>query len=76
MNPEEARQLQEVHQAVLGVPHTDNKGLCGEIKAIKLQLGDLNGQVTRNTVFRKIGTWLSGAITITLIGLLAKLLGE
>ena len=76
MNIDEIKLIQEVHQAVLGIPHTDNNGLCGEIKAIKLQLEDLNGQVARNTVFRKVGTWLSAAISTSLILLLVKLLAE
>ena len=68
--------LFQVHQAVLGVPNTDDNGLRGDIKEIKKHLRELNGQVRTNTVFRKICTWLSAAIVAGLISLAVRLFGN
>jgi len=57
---------------VIGVPDTDDRGMAGEIKAIRKHLADLNGQVKTNTMFRKVGTWISCSLFIAIIGLLVK----
>jgi len=62
--------IYELHQVVIGVKDspTDN-GLIGQVDRIEQQLRELNGQVKTNTTFRKVGTWLSGAIITGLIAL-------
>lgn len=41
--------VQEVHQAVLGVPGTEDKGLVGDIKEVKGDVKNQNGRVRRNS---------------------------
>jgi len=47
-----------------------------ELKSINEHLSLLNGQVQTNTLFRKIGTWISCAIVIGLISIAVKLLNS
>ncbi|KKL05276.1 hypothetical protein LCGC14_2607660 [marine sediment metagenome] len=42
--------IQEVHQAVLGVEGTDDKGLVGDLKELKTDVKAQNGRVGRNTL--------------------------
>jgi len=42
------QQTREIHQAVFGVPHSEEKGLCGDISEIKELLKTQNGQVQTN----------------------------
>ncbi len=65
--------FRQTHQALLGVPGTDEKGMAGDIKEIKTRLKILNGQVSLNTLYRKIGTGVSVIVLTALIGLLVKL---
>jgi len=37
-------------------------------------LEELNGQVRTNTTFRKVGTWVSGAVVVGLISLAVALI--
>lgn len=64
--------IQETHQTVtqlntvlLGVPNTDDRGLCGEVKDVKLVVSDLgksHGKLKRN-FWLLVGTLAgSGAI--------------
>lgn len=41
---------QEVHQAVLGVPGTEDSGLVGDMKELKYDVKKQNGRVRLNTV--------------------------
>lgn len=66
--------INEIHVVMLGVPGTADKGFVGDVKEIKTHLDTLNGQVRANTFFRKIGTWISGAMFLALVSLLVKLL--
>jgi len=73
---ERDRLLYEVHQGLFGVSHNDDdNGVVGAISSIKDQLKELNGQVKTNTIFRKIGTWLSSAIVVGLISLAVRIMG-
>jgi len=58
---------------VIGVPETDDRGMAGAIKEIKEHLSELNGQVRTNTIFRRIGTWVSCAIFLALLGIVVRL---
>lgn len=42
------QQTREIHQAVFGVPLTEDKGLCGDIREIKDLLKAQNGRVQTN----------------------------
>lgn len=56
---------QETHQALLGIPGTDDKGLVGDVKEIKTQLNSLNGRVRKNErdiTYGKALLGLSGGI--------------
>ena len=62
--------LQEVYQAVIGIPNNpDENGIIGDVREIKVHLQTLNGQVARNTMFRKIGTWVSTTMVGAIITL-------
>ena len=37
-------------------------------------LGEINGQVSKNTSFRKLGTWIASAIFLALITLITALI--
>ena len=72
---ERDRLLYEVHQALFGISHNpDENGLVGDVKDMKGHLVKLNGQVKTNTIFRKAGTFLTGAIVIALITIAANIL--
>ena len=43
------QQTQEIHQAVFGVPLTEDKGLCGDIKEIIALQKAQNGRVRKNS---------------------------
>lgn len=40
---EVAQQIKEIHQAIYGIPGTESKGICGDIKGLKA----LYSRVTR-----------------------------
>jgi len=61
---------------VIGIPDTDDRGMAGEIKEINKHLAELNGQVKINTIFRRIGTWVSCAIFLALLGIVVRLVME
>jgi len=46
------QQVQEIYQFIFGVPHTEDKGLCGDIHEIKELAKAQNGrvQVNRNSI--------------------------
>lgn len=71
----EPEMIRQLHQAVMGLKdNPSDNGIIGDIREIKNHLATLNGQVARNTMFRKLGTWLTCALVISLLGLLVKLL--
>jgi len=41
--------IQEVHQGIYGVPHTEERGVLGDIKDIKTAIKEQNGRVRRNS---------------------------
>lgn len=52
--------INELHQAVLGVPGTDDTGMVGDIKEVKKYQRDQNGKVMKNTIYRKIYAGIGG----------------
>ena len=53
--------ITEVHQAVLGVPNTDDRGIAGDIKEIKAQMIRQNGRIIKNTIgLIALGAFLTG----------------
>jgi len=80
MTKDENVELQKLTELVtklytcsMGIENTDDNGMAGDVKDIKVHLKALNGQVDRNTTFRKIGTWVSCAIVIALLSLMVKI---
>ena len=67
---------ERLYTCVVGIENTDDNGMAGDVTDILDHLKELNGQVNRNTTFRKIGTWLSGAMVMALLSLLVKLFGS
>ena len=73
---ERDRLLYEVHQGLFGVAgNPDDNGMFGKIAQMERHQRELNGQVRINTVFRKIGTWLTAAIFVGLISLAVQIMG-
>ena len=67
--------IREMYQVIVGLPgNPKDNGMIGDVEEILEHLKILNGQVARNTTFRKIGTWVSGATVIALFGMLANLI--
>ena len=60
----------EVHQAVLGVNGTDDRGLVGDLKELVKLFREQNGRVRRNTlkitaiIFLLVGTGIVGGLEI------------
>uniref|UniRef100_A0A6M3IIE5 Uncharacterized protein n=1 Tax=viral metagenome TaxID=1070528 RepID=A0A6M3IIE5_9ZZZZ len=71
MNPKtQGQMITELYQKVIGIPENPmDNGMIGQVDRIEYQLRELNGQVRTNTTFRKVGTWVSGAIITGLIAL-------
>jgi len=65
--------LIKLYTCILGIEGTDDSGMAGIQKEMLEHLKVLNGQVHDNTTFRKVGTWISGAIVISIITLLVKI---
>ena len=66
--------IAELHQVVVGIPENPyDNGLVGDITEMKNQLKELNGQVAKNTMFRRIGTWVTGALVLAILSLLVTL---
>jgi len=57
---ERDRLLLELKQALLGIPHTEEKGISGDVREIKEHLIVLNSSVAKNTTWRKIITAVGG----------------
>ena len=78
MTPAERdRILYAVYQGLYGqTGSAGDNGIMGALADIKAQLQELNGQVRINTVFRKIGTWVSAALIAGLISLAVRLFGN
>ena len=66
--------LIQLSTAVLGVKDSEDKGMAGDIKELAKQQKITNGQVGKNTTFRKIGTWIGSALCLAIIGLCIKIL--
>jgi len=69
------KKLDKLHQVIIGVSdNSKDNGMIGDVAEILEHLKTLNGQVATNTLFRKIGTWISCATVTALIGMLAGFL--
>ena len=62
--------IQELYTVILGVPNTDEVGMAGRCKRIEAHLAELNGDVKRNTTWRKAFVWAMGLMA-TGFGILA-----
>ena len=67
--------LLETWQAMYGVPGTEEKGMVGDVKIIIGHLSTLNGQVGRNTTWRKIIAGAGGTALLLIISVLLHLMG-
>jgi hypothetical protein len=71
------KKLDRLIVAVCGHPDIpEDSGLFGSIKEIEIHLKSLNDQVSKNSSFRKIGTWIAGAFFTGIICLLVALLAK
>lgn len=71
------QKIDALYQAVVGMEENpDDNGMIGDVAEIKKHLKELNGQVRTNTTFRKIGTWVSGAIFTGIIALVIAILTD
>jgi len=73
--PERDRLLLELKQALLGIPHTEEKGISGDVKDIKEHLIVLNSSVAKNTVWRKAIVAFNGILVTIMVALLTKAQG-
>jgi len=73
------RLIQETHQGMFGVPGTDDKGLVGDVKGIKMDIREQNGRVRKNSklIYIIMGVLITaGALGGLEIGDILHLLGE
>ena len=54
--------IQEIYTVMLGVPGTDDRGLVGDCREIKVELKQQNGDIKKNTTWRKAFCWALGLI--------------
>ena len=59
--------INELHQAVLGVPGTDDTGMAGDIKEMRDDQREQNGRILRNTIYRKITVGIGGMLALAFI---------
>ena len=62
--------LVELKTAMLGVRNTEDNGMVGDIKEIKAHLTIINGDVNRNTIWRKIHTKTISSIITVIVGII------
>jgi len=74
MKPTDHDILVRLETAMLGVKDTDEKGIAGDVKEIKTHLQILNGQVGRNTIFRKTTISIVGSLVV-IVPIALKLIG-
>ena len=65
-----ADMITELYTVTLGVPDTEERGIVGDVKEIKLELREINGAVKTNTAWRKAFCFIIPALTAA-IGFLA-----
>jgi len=69
MNKTMEQMVQELYTVMLGIPGTSEKGACQKITEIERHLREINGEVQKNTAWRKAFVWLIGFI-ITFLGII------
>ncbi len=75
LNPDERDELLiELKTVMVGMEGTEEKGMAGDIKEIIKQQKIQNGKVTKNTTFRKFGTWVGGTLFLAILILLGNML--
>ena len=66
--------IAELHQVVIGIPENPQEnGMVGKMEDIDKHLRQLNGQVGTNTLFRKVGTWITCAMVTAILTLIVAL---
>ena len=69
--PEEM--IGELYTVILGVPGTEEGGMAGDCRDMKIQLKQLNGAVKTNTTWRKAFCWALG-LMVPILGIIAGFL--
>ena len=64
--------IQEIHQGMYGVPHTDEKGVGGDIKEIKLYLKDHEGRIHRIETVTNVIKWVITPFILAIATALSK----
>ena len=64
--------IQELYTVILGVPNTADKGMAKQVSLIEQHLRQLNGDVQKNTTWRKAFCWALGFMA-TFMGIFAGL---
>ena len=59
--------INELHQAVLGVPGTEDGGMAGDIKKIKDDQKENFIATTKNTVWRKVIAGVGGTVIVIVV---------
>lgn len=62
MNDQDRKLLTELKTVLVGMDGTDDKGMAGDLKDIKVHLEILNGSVKANTAWRKVLVTIGGAV--------------
>lgn len=70
MDKTSEQMIRELYTVLLGVPGTEDKGLCEDVREIKNQLQQMNGNVRSNTAWRKAICWILGFL-VPMIGVIA-----
>lgn len=54
--------IAELYTVILGVPNTADRGMAKQVEDIEKHLRQLNGDVARNTSWRKAIIWMVGIL--------------
>ncbi|KKN76890.1 hypothetical protein LCGC14_0365410 [marine sediment metagenome] len=65
---------QETHQALLGIPGTEDKGLVGDVKEMKSEMKKMNSKVQGNTIRSKVNQAIIAIVILGAGGGVTKLL--
>ncbi len=66
--------IREIWQGMYGVEGSEEKGMVGDVKEVRIRLQSMDNAVSANTTWRRLVTGIGGGCFLAIFGILAKLL--